>query len=62
MTTDPPANIVITLIISFMVFFELCIHRVNIRKKELVPNDLQTPLPLPELLPIGQRGLPYSDH
>ena len=27
-----------------------------------VPIDLQTPLPLPEFFPIGQLGLPYSDH
>ena len=26
------------------------------------PSDLQTPLPLPEFFPIGQRGLPYSNY
>ena len=24
------------------------------------PSDLQTPLPLSEIFPIGQRGLPYK--
>ena len=28
----------------------------------LALSDLQTPLPLTEFFPIGQWGLPYSDH
>ena len=33
-----------------------------INRLHTAPSDLQTPLPLPEFFPIGQQGLPYSNH